>query len=151
MTSSSEITIAEVAAMATVGATVGLPVGVTGGGQVGTVLGGLAGVSPVLAGAYLGYLVVRMLIRAGGARVLGAEPQARTAAGKAMTDGSRSCSTRWRAPRGRSTRGQTHHPTPRHHPPVRDVDRQSCRARFRRLVVGSAGCGRWSRRLRCWS
>jgi hypothetical protein len=113
MTSSSEITIAEVAAMATVGA----PVGVTGGGQVGTVLGGLAGVSPVLAGAYLGYLVVRMLIRAGGARVLGAEPQARTAAGKAMTDGSRSCSTRWRAPRGRSTRGQSPPPDPATPPP----------------------------------
>jgi hypothetical protein len=58
MTSSS-IDIPEVAAMVTAD----IPVGAPGGGQ-GSVLGGLAGVSPVLAAAYLGYLVVRMLIPA---------------------------------------------------------------------------------------
>jgi hypothetical protein len=57
MTSSSTIDISEVAVMAAAG----VPVGVTGGGQIGTVLGGLAGVSPALAAAYLGYLVARML------------------------------------------------------------------------------------------
>lgn len=40
------------------------PVGASGGGHAGAVLTGLTGVSPVLAGAYLGYLVVRMLIPA---------------------------------------------------------------------------------------
>ena len=60
MTSSSTIDIAEVAAMAAAG----VPIGAAGGGQVGTVLGGPAGVSPALAAGYLGYLVVRMLIPA---------------------------------------------------------------------------------------
>jgi hypothetical protein len=59
VTSSSTHDIPKVVAMAAAG----VPVGATDGG-IGTVLGGLAGASPALADAYLGYLVVKMLIPA---------------------------------------------------------------------------------------